>query len=375
MQITARGLVYDAAQAPADRCVCCFTSVRVLHSGAVLCSFQVGRSKHSPQSTIGLCRSDDGGNTWRSVDWQFPTVRDGKPGSLAAAEIVEPSPGRLLLFTTWYDRTDPARPLFDPQTEGLLHSQQLMAVSTDEGRTWSDWHALDTGELTGCATTGPALQWPDGTVAYAFESFKHYDDPRPARHGAWLLVSRDGGRSFAPPLLVARDPEHARFFWDQRLCPLPTPGGFFGLFWTHDRARQRDLHVHQMTSALAELPTAVLPTETTMGGQIAAALSDEGVLYAFVVDRQRPCTLKLWRSRDGGRTWPADEALVVYAHDERAALAQRGPEIDFAQYWEDMGKWSFGHPAICKLPSGELLLSHYAGTPERMSVHWVRVRA
>ena len=80
---------------------------------------------------------------------------------------------------------------------------------------------------------------------------------------------------------------------------------------------------------------------------------------------------------NGGTTWPAAEKFIVHSQQERAALSQGKENIDFAQYWEDMGKWSFGHPAMIPLDGqfggGRLLLSWYAGTPERMSVHWARV--
>jgi hypothetical protein len=92
-----------------------------------------------------------------------------------------------------------------------------------------------------------------------------------------------------------------------------------------------------------------------------------------VVDRSRPGTLKLWQSRDNGVTWPVEDCLVVHAHEEKAALTQGLENIDFKQYWEDMGKWSFGHPAIRLLDREHVLLAHYAGTPSCMSVHWARV--
>jgi hypothetical protein len=66
---------------------------------------------------------------------------------------------------------------------------------------------------------------------------------------------------------------------------------------------------------------------------------------------------------------------VVHTHDERAALSQGRENIDFKQYWEDMGKWSFGHPALRRLTDGRLLLAWYAGSPDRMSLHWARVRS
>src|SRR5206468_11842957 len=98
------------------------------------------------------------------------------------------------------DRSEPERPLFDPVTEGILHSKQLAAVSTDEGDSWSPWRELLTPGLTGCGSTGPMLQWRDGTIAYPFESFKEFDDPKPGRHAAWMLVSRDGGHTFSDPV-------------------------------------------------------------------------------------------------------------------------------------------------------------------------------
>ena len=115
--------------------------------------------------------------------------------------------------------------------------------------------------------------------------------------------------------------------------------------------------------------------ETTIPGQIAAPLRlDDGRLLAFVVDRGRPGTMTLWCSSDDGETWPTSDRLVVYTHDERAAITQGREHVDFKQYWEDMGKWSFGHPALRLLADGRLLLAWYAGSPDCMSLHWARVR-
>src|SRR5436309_1306117 len=213
MQVEARGLIYDATARPDAERIAFFTSLCPLRSGAILCSFQVGPSKHAPTATLRLCRSRDGGATWQELPFRFATALDGVPGSLAAGEMVETEPGRLLLFATWFDRSDPARPLFDPVTEGILRSRQLMAVSSDEGDTWSPWTIIPTPGLTGCAMTGPAIRLAGGAIAYAFESFKEYDDPSPTRHGSWLIVSRDGGRSFGPPFLVAQDPKHRIYYW------------------------------------------------------------------------------------------------------------------------------------------------------------------
>ena len=374
-KIIEQGLIFDASTAPADRQACYFTSLAQLDSGTFLAGWQTGPTKHSPSNTIRIARSTDQAASWQVIPWDFETSLDGTPGSLAAAEMVEAEPGRLLLFSTWFDRSDPERPLFDPETEGILHSRQIFSVSIDEGESWGDWQVIPTPGLTGCATTGPAIKWPDGTIAHAFESFKEFDDPEPAVHGAWLVLTRDGGRSFETPWLLARDPEDRVYYWDQRLCVGKDAGEFLALFWTHDRAARKDLTLHQLLGSLADGSRAASePQATSIPGQIAAAgITADGRLLAFIVDRGNPGTLTLWQSEDDGSSWPEEACLVVHVHDEQAAISQGREEIDFAEYWEDMGKWSFGHPAMVPLDHGKWLLAYYAGTPQAMSIHWVKI--
>lgn len=376
LAVEARGTIFDATNRPAAERIASFTSLCPLGSGSILAGFQLGPAKHAPTSTVRLCRSRDAGATWQELPFRFETTWNGIPGSLAAAEMVEVSPGSVLLFTTWFDRSDPARPLLDPITEGVLHSKQLYTYSIDEGDTWSAWHELPTPGLTGCAMTGPPLLWHDGTIAFAFESFKEYDDPKPGRHAAWLMLSRDGGETFSDPYLVAQHPQHTVYYWDQRLCPAEAVGDYVALFWTHDLEQKMDLPVHLRRGALLGRAGSRIPQETTIPGQIAAPLLlPDGRLLAFVVERnRRPGTMTLWQSSDGGATWPADTSLVVHTHDERAVLSQGADNIDFTQYWEDMARWSFGHPAIRLLPDGRVLLAYYAGAPGCLSIHWTRVR-
>jgi len=375
MRIEDRGPVFDASDRPAHERVAAFVSLCTLQSGTVICGFQLGPRKHGPTSTIRFCRSSDNGATWSELPARFEQAIEGVPGSLSSGELVEVEPGRLLLLATWFDRSNPELPLFDPETEGILPSRQLRAFSDDEGNSWSDWEIVPTAPLTGCSSTGPLLRWDDGTIAFPFESYKEYGDPNPSRHAAWLLVSRDGGKTFDRRSQVAMHPKHKIYYWDQRLCVGKDVGEYVAMFWTHDLEQKADRTVHlRHGSLLDDSFDHNTIIDTGIPGQIAApALLDHGRIVAFVVDRGTPGTLTLWQSHTGGRRWPRDESLVVYRHDEQALLSQGQTDVDFKQYWEDMGKWSFGHPAIRKLPDGRLLLAHYAGTPDCMSVHWARI--
>jgi hypothetical protein len=376
LAVESRGLVYDAAAAASDRQVAFFTSLERLASGRVIAGFQVGPGKHAATGTVGLAASDDGGRSWRGLPAELPTRLDGVPGSLGCAELVEVEPGRLLLFATWYDRSDPARPLFDPSTSGILHSRQLVAESADEGVTWSDWRTVPTGDLRGCSLTGPVARWADGTIAVAFESYREFDDPDPRHHAAWVVLSRDAGRTFSQPVRMARHPQDRVYYWDQRLCTSGPDGAFTALFWSHDLADKRDLPVHMLRGRITDGGVVGgQPVALPIQGQIAAPLElPDGRLVAFVVDRNRPCTMTLWSSPDGGTTWPADSRLVVHDHEENAAVSQGSDNVDFAAYWEDMGKWTFGHPALRLLPDGVVLAAWYAGTPGCMSIHCARIR-
>jgi len=371
-----RAIIYDATQQLPERRIAFFTNLCRLRSGIWLCGFQVGTGKHSPDSTVEVCRSEDQGMTWKPLGLHLETRIANVPGSLSAPALFEVSPGRLLLFATWFDRSDPQRPLFDPVTQGILRSKQLLATSTDDGRTWSAWRELPTPGLTGCSATGPIVSWPDGTLAFPLESFKEFGDPLPGHHAAWLMVSRDGGESFSPPLMVAQDPQHQVYYWDQRLCATQQSGEFVALFWTHDLLAQQDRCVHLRRGVLKDL--AIVNEKilaTTIPGQIAAPLQlGDGRLLAFVVDRRGPCTLTLWQSADDGYTWPEQDRLVIHRHEERAAVIPGGAPIDFNQYWEDMGKWSFGHPALRENDDNQVLCAYYAGTPDCMSIHGARVR-
>ena len=196
LYIEAQGLIFDASQVDDGAAISYFTSLAPLQSGTVMAGWQCGREKHAPDNTIRLARSRNQGRDWELLPAMFDGAWQGKPGSYLAAEMVEPEQGRLMLFTTWVDRTIRERPLFNPVTEGILPTRLLYCESTDEGDSWSDWAELPTADLTGCAITGPVLRWDDGVIACAFESFKEFDDPTPVEPAAWLAVSRDGGRSF-----------------------------------------------------------------------------------------------------------------------------------------------------------------------------------
>ena len=183
-------------------------------------------------------------------------------------------------------------------------------------------------------------------------------------------MSRDAGKSFTLPTLIAQDPTHGKYFWDQRLATKSEPGAYVGMFWTHNRAEQCDMNVHIIHGSIEQVTNAnTIPTETVIEGQICACAADGNRVLAVVVDREQPGTIALWISKDNGASWGIEDRMVLHQHDEQALLTQGRTDIDYVEYWDDMAKWSFGHPAIQKINEG-WLVAWYAGLPDRMSIHF-----
>lgn len=353
-----------------------FPTLLQRQSGDRFCIFQVGAAKNSPQAELGLCRARPGALQWERLPNLTSPKWNERPGSLCIGSLAESEDGRLCLFATWYDRSDPQRPLFDPETEGILHARLLATYSSDDGQTWSPWATIDTGTITGCALTGPTLRWLDGSVAVPFESFKHFDDLSKKNHAAWVCPIVNGHVSMVDHIhFVAGDPTGRVSYWDQRLAPLSVSGRYLALFWTHDRVLQRDLNVHcKMSNTSKSDPSS--PVSTGISGQIAAplALTDTHFL-ALVVDRNGADPgIVLYQSLDTGHSWLDCAPLKIYHHRETAHISQSAENVDYAKYWEDMGKWSFGHPALLRLANNEVIAVYYAGTPDHMGIRYAHIR-
>ena len=80
MHVVARGIIFDATDAPPAARFCTFTSLNCLRDGRLLAAFRVGSSKDSPDEDVYILASDDLGATWQPV---FTGFGDVPPGSHA----------------------------------------------------------------------------------------------------------------------------------------------------------------------------------------------------------------------------------------------------------------------------------------------------
>jgi hypothetical protein len=377
MQVIDEGIVF-AGRAKTDAASACFPSVCVLPGGRWLVGMRLAPAKSSRSQRTFVSWSDDQGNSWSEpVEPAKPIDVDGRPGTWRAIAMT-PLGGRDVLATLcWEDHTDPLVPMFNEQTEGLVDMKLFVATSSDGGETFSPPRRVHTGAYNDVPTpiTGSPLVLPEGTWAVPFEVNKHHGDERPWQHVSALAFTRDRGKTWPAVTDVHTDPDRRIFCWDQRLSSLPD-GSILGVFWTFDRGTDQYLNVHARRSTDGGRSWGEL-WDTGVAGQPArVAPMKDGRLLLTYVDRTDAPSIMCRTSRDGGRTWPAETALLVHRRERTAS--QTWDKRSMQDAWAEMSAFSVGIPDAVTLPGNgdEVLVVFYSGDrPDLTDVRWARVRS
>ena len=376
MKLLDQGIVYDASKAAPSRRFCAFTNTTVLSDGRILVAFHCGSAKEAPDENVLLRLSEDGGHTWEAVyDGLPPLTVDGKLGSWHHGRVTELAPGHLLGAFWWLDRSDPRRPMINPETTGTLPNRIFLMDSFDDGRTWSDQREVDTHPFPSVALMGAPLVLADGSIAVVSEAWKTYDDTSYGEHSAILTISRDGGRSFEPSIAVAHDPANRLLFWDERLAVDPANGRLIGMFWTHDRTAGQDRNAHIAWSKAPDGRSWTYPVDAGFAGQIPRPLPlPGGRILCVYIHRHRPPSLRAILSPDFGRTWDEAGELAFYEHPFGPQAGMDVQQRGFTDYYADQRLWNFGHVEPGLLRNDDIFVSFYAGDAQSLSVRWARIQ-
>ncbi len=366
-----QGYILDAEQRQGRRRVCTFTSLFRLVDGAVLATYRLGAAKDSADGNCQVARSEDGGLSWEVICEGFENSLDGVPGEIRSAYLAQRDDGSLFAFLTWIDQGTSDPRMYAPETDTPKLRKLLQVESDDGGRSWSDGRVLNTEPLTRPVLSGPTLRLPGKGWLLPVENYAPEREGGPSVHSAHALLTGDG-KSIDHVLIVARHPQDGLYYWDQRQALCPDGQELVSLFWTYDRGCEQDADIHISRANLESLSWQT-PIRTGIRGQIAAPIPlPDNRLLAFYVLREPHGSLRLIISPDGGETWDRNSELVVY-HPKTGR--PRGQPRDYAEAWEQMSQWTFGHPASVVLSEKMLLVAYYAGRDERcLSARWSRIQ-
>ncbi len=334
--------------------VCTFTSLFKHSSGRIFASFRLGSRKDSDDGDGVIAEFVDL-KQWKIVFSGFKKEFSGKKGEIKVVELFERPDRGISALLSWFDYSD-SKKLYDASTDTILPSKILLVDSPDMGKTWRNYRFIDTRDLPGPALTGPVLKTPSGYLAF-FETYGPEPGQKKSSHAARVLISRDG-MDFNEIKMVAMDPLQRFYYWDQRNAFDAFSGRIISMFWTYNREQEKDTDIYISNGDLEKLVWTT-PVSTSIRGQIAALIVfSKDIILCFYVHRHQPGSMRLVLSEDGGRTWKIDKELIVY---QNPSNQEKFRSTSYAEYWEEMNIWNFGHPSGILLDNRHILLAYYAG--------------
>jgi sialidase-1 len=369
MRLLSEGTIYVGA-AGTRTANCCFPAVVQLPKGTLVVSWRVGSQKDSSDGLILLSRSNDEGRSWSEPQELPAGPWTATPGEIHYAGLTVLGDNHLLAALMWFDRSNPARPLFNPVTEGILPVRTWLCESRDGGRSWGDYRVMDGEPHTPLTITGPVLVLDRQRLACQVEVNKSYEDSAPWRQAAAWKISHDGGYDWSEYVEVAKDPSGQVFYWDARYS-VGANGHVLAALWCYDRKQKRDLPIHLCQSHDGGR-TWSAPRDIGLVGQLGyPVLLGGGRLLLPYIDRYRSPSIRAALSNDLGGTFVED--VVVYRH--QAARPDPGKNSAAADYLQDMGLWTFGRVEPILGIDGTVWLVYYASTAQATSsIHWARLQ-
>jgi len=300
---------------------CAFPDIAKLQNGELLVAFREapGRkivSHHDPQSKAVMVRSKDSGRTWEEK-----TIIYADEDGIQDPSIMQLKDGTLLSsFFKWR---------FSKNKEDLEGSGQIYDVSSlsfpeggwtadigtfvvrseDSGRTWDKSPAhFEIAGHKAVSTSSPALELGDGTIllpVYSQPVTSGSETTRPSP--SFVMKSRDKGKTWAEPCLVAEDPEEKVALEEPALVQLKS-GKIICMIRAdsggEDFLRQAGSSDNGRTWAkFWETPIMGHPPHLL-------ELSDGRILCTYGY-RHKPFGVRACLSSDEGKTWDLKNEIVI----------------------------------------------------------------
>ena len=370
MEIIERGILTSGIEGTV-RATFTFPSVVALSDGVLLATCRVGSKKDSPDETVEIYRSIDGGHSWIEGKEPFADTKVNRVhGSLKVCYLTEIEIGHIIAACMWVDRqTYPGKPLFNNKTEGCLPMAILLSDSFDGGKTWTPLRVVSMPEDIGPPSlTSPILKLKDGNLAMSIETNKHYLNNTKWHQRVVLFHSVDKGKTWRKPITVSEDISGRIFYWDLR-TGVDSEGRIVAFSWTYNSETKKYLNTQrrisiddgQSWSQHEDIGFADQPSHP-------AIMPDGRVVLAWV-DRFGSCSIRTRVAPAIDQSFDENTELILHTHKVATSAAENTGEL-----LGDMSMWSFGLPYAEALPDGDVMVMYYAGTEKALDIHWVRLR-
>jgi sialidase-1 len=329
-------------------------------SGDLVALVSIGEAFESNDQLVHVSRSADRGRTW---SLQGPLHREAKRG-LGSLKPTLLDDGTLIALGYAFYRDNPDV-LTNPKTGGLPPGDNLISVSTDEGRTWSLPEPMQLSRPETLELAGPCIQLRGSGELLALASpLTRWDGTRPSGHVGVVLRSKNGGKTWNDKGVYLDHPTITPL--EARLCQMDD-GRVVGIVWALEEKRGGALNNHVVVSR-DEGRTWSPPIDIGIAAQASNLFPLGGNrLLSIHAHRESEPTgvfVRLCDFTDDRWTMLAEINLWDRAAAKRVTS------------FSDMGtNLKFGQPALLALGDGEFLAYHWAieNGQGRILGHRVRV--
>lgn len=266
-----------------------FPYIALSEDGKLICSFIIGEAFESVDGATYLSESTDVGATWSEPRLVFDKRSDNPPVT-DTCKITHLKNDEYICFGYAYPRPDPALPIGNPETGGLLDDFVFFTRSHDGGKTWDGYNRVKTRFDNGTEASAPLIVLKSGKWVTPITGFPSWDGSMKERMCGRLLVSEDEGKTWNDDSVCMEFEGDATTCYEQRLCQLET-GEIVVIGWNEDTLTGASKNNH-FTVSYDDGKTFTKPADTGIGGQASSLCALNGsrllALHSLRKNAKRP---------------------------------------------------------------------------------------
>jgi hypothetical protein len=334
-----------------------FPCIVKLPSGRWLASFKASEKKGDCDFMQAVMTwSDDKGATWVTPfkPVKLPDI-NGITGQSRIMYFLSLGNDRVLMVVNWVDSSDLSEPYYNLKTETLKDTRIFFCLSEDDGQTWSTPELINTyPDGDPVPLTGPPFMLSNGTIVCQYEINKAVGNTAEWVHKSAMIFSHDGGKSWGETVIVTEKP--GMYYWDQRPNVMRDGRTVIDFFWTMNGEKNQYQNIHARMSSDGGKSWGEI-WDTGIYGQPGQPVDlEDGRLITIDIDRTSSPVITVRTSLDFGRTY--EESLVIY---KSTLDKQDSRDISMNDAWDEMVKFSVGHPNLVRIDDREIMAYYYAG--------------
>lgn len=348
----------------------CHSHVAQISERELLCTFQRGQALYSVDSLAVVTRSTDGGKTWVQQGLLHDPEGDDRPYSYHGPFVTRLADGTLVVNAIRWDRSDPAKPLFNEKTGGILPAETILLRSTDGAATWSGPQVVALPDGMVITPSCPIVVLADGRWLHAFDEWHSFDAPGPYKPRTVGLFSSDAGLTWGDPVAFADGAPSGKGHWHGKIIRL-RDDRLFTLFWSAETGPQAALPLYYCLGT-ADGREWTTPAPTNIPGQTnwPVELADGRMVVLYTVRDTEPPGFFAAYSEDGGKTWDLDGQVMVWDATGRDKIGVSAPD-DYPRSHDTI---AYGAPTATVLDNGDVFCSFWCTELSTTHIRCARLR-